>query len=182
MEVDGLVFRRKRRATPISSGTSSKAKLVDSEDKVDTGPFQGISEKEAATMSAFALRADDKGSTVMEESLPGSHETSGNTALEERSGPPECSAATLAQNALEKLAESDSEAHRLQALCVNIPKASLAERPCTDLGAASCAISNTNATVGKQHPQLVCHSSSTYLSLLSLSSGLILMQDTGTCS
>ena len=125
VEVDGLVFRRKRKASPTSSSTSSKAKRMDSEDTSNVGASEGNPSEEAAMPKpALEPAAADHGNAIMEEPSPGSRGKS-DEAAEKASGLSEISVAGAAQATLQKLTESDSEAQKLLALCANIPKARL---------------------------------------------------------
>ena len=124
VEVDGLVFRRKRKALPISPTTSPKAKRLDSDRTVVAIPEGNPKEEAANPTPALAPAAADQGNPVMEALPPSSREDS-EEALEEASDHLELDAASVAQATLQKLTESDSEAQKLLALCANIPEASL---------------------------------------------------------
>ena len=135
MEVDGLVFRRKRGATPMISSRGQRARISDVEALHNSSAPKDLPKPEVEAAPSRSPTRNIQAATETEESMQeepasDSHQERQNAHEETLRPPSEVSAATVAGAILQKLPETDSEADRLLAVCAGIPKASHSDKTC----------------------------------------------------
>lgn len=163
MEVDGLIFRRKRKAPAISPSKGQKAKLSDAEAYCNTDASEDFGETAAATPSAgpIAQGAVDEDNDHMGGSAPSSHPED-DKQFEGACGPADIDAEVVAKALLEKLPPTENEAEELQALCAEILKV----RDCTCLICLSSGIRARYSIIDSCHKVVLADSCNYTLTLL----------------